>query len=192
MQHVALLLLPLGCPVISACCMLTIPPTNSVHACWKEAICCGGGTSVNRAGICVTIMVLQQPLLTRQRTIHTSGGHHVLETVGSVIPDANVCQWSCASPKVTPNTCSCAPVKSVALHHLLLLPCLFTSGLRLVEAICSGHLEGGAVRSTAITFTPGATAAGTYTADTKTAGSCTLMVQQALPCLLLARQQAAR
>ncbi|KAF6251744.1 RNA 3'-terminal phosphate cyclase [Scenedesmus sp. NREL 46B-D3] len=65
------------------------------------------------------------------------------------------------------------------------------TGLRLVEAICSGHLEGGAVRSTAITFTPGATAAGTYTADTKTAGSCTLMVQQALPCLLLARQQAA-
>lgn len=62
------------------------------------------------------------------------------------------------------------------------------SGLRLVEAICSGHSEGGAVRSTAINFTPGRTAAGTYTADTHTAGSCTLMVQQALPCLLFAQQ----
>uniref|UniRef100_A0A383VKH4 Uncharacterized protein n=1 Tax=Tetradesmus obliquus TaxID=3088 RepID=A0A383VKH4_TETOB len=62
------------------------------------------------------------------------------------------------------------------------------TGLRLVEAICSGHSEGGAVRSTAINFTPGRTAAGTYTADTHTAGSCTLMVQQALPCLLFAQQ----
>jgi RNA 3'-terminal phosphate cyclase (ATP) len=78
-----------------------------------------------------------------------------------------------------------------ALPTLELVWLLFT-GLRLVEAICSGHLEGGAIRSTAINFTPGPTAAGSYTADTKTAGSCTLMVQQALPCLLFAKQPAER
>lgn len=66
------------------------------------------------------------------------------------------------------------------------------TGLKLVESISHGRLEGGTIRSTEISFTPGTTAAGAYTADTKTAGSCTLMVQQALPCLMLAKQPSER
>ncbi|KAG2424630.1 hypothetical protein HXX76_014355 [Chlamydomonas incerta] len=61
------------------------------------------------------------------------------------------------------------------------------TSLRLVEQLCSGSLEGGAVGSSRIVLTPGAPTAGSYVADTKTAGSCTLMVQAAMPVCVFAR-----
>ncbi|KXZ54935.1 hypothetical protein GPECTOR_3g105 [Gonium pectorale] len=52
------------------------------------------------------------------------------------------------------------------------------TGLQLVERICRGELQGGAVGSANISLRPGAAVCGRYSADTRTAGSCTLMVQQ--------------
>jgi RNA 3'-terminal phosphate cyclase (ATP) len=57
--------------------------------------------------------------------------------------------------------------------------------------MCGGRLDGGAVRSSEISLTPGPLACGAYLADTGTAGSCTLMLQQALPCMVFAAPPAA-
>ncbi|EFJ50490.1 hypothetical protein VOLCADRAFT_80268 [Volvox carteri f. nagariensis] len=54
------------------------------------------------------------------------------------------------------------------------------TGLKLVEALCGGHLEGGHVGSSNIILRPGTLpccGGSSFSADTKTAGSCTLMLQ---------------
>lgn len=60
------------------------------------------------------------------------------------------------------------------------------TGLKLIETVSRGTLQGAHVGSCTISLYPGQLTAGHYEADTQTAGSCTLMVQQALPCLLFA------
>ncbi|KAK9834892.1 hypothetical protein WJX81_006902 [Elliptochloris bilobata] len=62
------------------------------------------------------------------------------------------------------------------------------AGIRLVQELCGGSLQGGEVGSTQVTLEPNALRCGTHVADTRTAGSCTLLAQAALPCLLLAAQ----
>ncbi|PNW88984.1 hypothetical protein CHLRE_01g053288v5 [Chlamydomonas reinhardtii] len=61
------------------------------------------------------------------------------------------------------------------------------TSLRLVEELCEGSLEGGAVGSSHVVLRPGAPRCGRYVADTKTAGSCTLMVQAAMPVCVFAQ-----
>jgi len=58
------------------------------------------------------------------------------------------------------------------------------TGIQLIRNICGGQLEGGEIRSTALTFVPQALQNGRFVADTKTAGSVTLLLQAVLPCLL--------
>ncbi|XP_072854106.2 RNA 3'-terminal phosphate cyclase isoform X1 [Pogona vitticeps] len=60
------------------------------------------------------------------------------------------------------------------------------SGLEMVRDLCDGHLEGGEIGSTEITFTPGKIKGGIHVADTKTAGSVCLLMQVAMPCVLFA------
>ncbi|KAG2432756.1 hypothetical protein HYH02_012889 [Chlamydomonas schloesseri] len=65
------------------------------------------------------------------------------------------------------------------------------TALRLVEELCGGQLEGGAVGSSHIVLRPGLPrVGGSHVADTKTAGSCTLMVQAAMPVCVFARPHA--
>ncbi|KAF6075780.1 RNA 3'-terminal phosphate cyclase [Phyllostomus discolor] len=44
------------------------------------------------------------------------------------------------------------------------------SGLEMIRDLCDGQLDGAAIGSTEVTFTPGKIRGGTHTADTKTAG----------------------
>ncbi|XP_006000085.1 RNA 3'-terminal phosphate cyclase [Latimeria chalumnae] len=60
------------------------------------------------------------------------------------------------------------------------------SGLQIVRDLCDGNLEGGAVGSTEIAFTPGKIKGGSHTADTGTAGSVCLLMQVSMPCVLFA------
>ncbi|KAJ7332448.1 hypothetical protein JRQ81_014628 [Phrynocephalus forsythii] len=60
------------------------------------------------------------------------------------------------------------------------------SGLEMVRDLCDGHMEGGEIGSTEITFTPGKIKGGIHVADTKTAGSVCLLMQVAMPCVLFA------
>ncbi|MGC4118346.1 MAG: RNA 3'-terminal phosphate cyclase [Myxococcales bacterium] len=54
------------------------------------------------------------------------------------------------------------------------------------QAIGGAHVEGAAVRSGALTFTPGTVKPGSYTFSIGTAGSATLVLQTVLPALLRA------
>lgn len=58
------------------------------------------------------------------------------------------------------------------------------AGLRLIEQLASGTLEGGSVSSKAIVLQPGKLRCGDYLGDTGTAGSCTLLAQ-ACHCLVM-------
>eukprot|EP00887_Chlorella_sp_A99_P006731 scaffold3.g6731.t1 len=58
------------------------------------------------------------------------------------------------------------------------------TGLRLIEELSGGRLEGGVAKSQCITLEPGTLRGGSHVGDTKTAGSCMLLAQAALPCLL--------
>ncbi|KAF6075777.1 RNA 3'-terminal phosphate cyclase [Phyllostomus discolor] len=60
------------------------------------------------------------------------------------------------------------------------------SGLEMIRDLCDGQLDGAAIGSTEVTFTPGKIRGGTHTADTKTAGSVCLLLQVSLPCVLFA------
>ncbi|GLI60386.1 hypothetical protein VaNZ11_002395, partial [Volvox africanus] len=61
------------------------------------------------------------------------------------------------------------------------------TGLKLVEALCGGKLEGGEVGSRRIVLRPQQSPrTGNYNADTRTAGSCTLMLQAAMPVCVFA------
>ncbi|GIL60531.1 hypothetical protein Vafri_15083 [Volvox africanus] len=61
------------------------------------------------------------------------------------------------------------------------------TGLKLVEALCCGKLDGGEVGSSRIVLRPQQSPrTGKYSADTRTAGSCTLMLQAAMPVCVFA------
>ncbi|MEM8495422.1 MAG: RNA 3'-terminal phosphate cyclase [Planctomycetota bacterium] len=60
------------------------------------------------------------------------------------------------------------------------------TGVRAAVAVCGGEAEGDALRSTALSFTPGTVRAGNYTFSIGTAGSTTLVLQTVLPALVLA------
>lgn len=59
-------------------------------------------------------------------------------------------------------------------------------GIELVSKIANGHLEGGRVGSTAITFFPKSLGMGKFIGDIGTAGATMLLIQTSLPCLLFA------
>ncbi|MEM1445339.1 MAG: RNA 3'-terminal phosphate cyclase [Planctomycetota bacterium] len=60
------------------------------------------------------------------------------------------------------------------------------TGVRAAVAVCGGEAEGDALRSTALSFTPGSVRAGDYRFSIGTAGSTTLVLQTVLPALVLA------
>ncbi|MEM8783345.1 MAG: RNA 3'-terminal phosphate cyclase [Planctomycetota bacterium] len=60
------------------------------------------------------------------------------------------------------------------------------TGVRAAVEVCGGEAEGDALRSTALSFTPGKVRAGDYRFSIGTAGSTTLVLQTVLPALVLA------
>jgi len=60
----------------------------------------------------------------------------------------------------------------------------------LLSEICGAKMEGTALGSTEISFSPGKISGGNYAFDIGTAGSCTLLLQAALPVLMHAREKA--
>jgi len=58
------------------------------------------------------------------------------------------------------------------------------AGVRLMQLLCSGKVEGDAVGSRELTFVPGKVVGGSYEYDVGTAGSLTLLMQSALPALI--------
>ncbi|OQV12156.1 RNA 3'-terminal phosphate cyclase [Hypsibius exemplaris] len=59
-------------------------------------------------------------------------------------------------------------------------------GIELVSRLCSGKLEGCALRSEELSLVPGTIMGGEYIGDSITAGSVSLLAQVALPCALFA------
>ncbi|GAB1605497.1 RNA 3'-terminal phosphate cyclase-like [Argonauta hians] len=58
------------------------------------------------------------------------------------------------------------------------------TGIKLINAMCNGRLEGATIGSTEITFYPATIQSGQYEADTQTAGSVCLLMQAAVPCMV--------